>query len=204
MGDAQRRDRARTSDSGGENADDLRALVALDVLDADLAALVWLLAERGVPVSVVSLDRHAAEHVRRALVGQVLAQQPTRDAVAGGIVLASSLADVLRMMGGGGEIVDEARDLGVVLVVDEQRVQVAHYVRPVERDGAGHVQRRPPAVLAARDRASGVLDHFDWGFSDELAARAGIERDEFEREHAARARRLSGLDSGVGAPNARH
>ncbi len=88
-------------------------------------------------------------------------------------MLAGSLEDVLRVLGGSSEISDDTRDLGVVLVFKDGRLSVAHYVRPIERDAAGHLQHRPPAVLSARDRTSGVLDHFYWAFTEELATRAG-------------------------------
>ena len=55
-----------------------------------------VLAEHGMPLTVASLDRPAAAVVRNAFADQVRAAQPARDAVAGGIVLAGSLEDVLR------------------------------------------------------------------------------------------------------------
>ena len=122
------------------------------MLDAELAALVWLLAERGIPLVVASTDRDAAQEVRGAFAGQVLAEHRSRDAIAGGVVIGSSLEDVLRLLGGAagptGELADETRDLGVVLILEGDRLKVAHYVRPIERDAAGH----PPAVLSARTR----------------------------------------------------
>ena len=62
----------------------------------------------------------------------------------------------------------------------------AHYVRPIERDQAGHFQRRPPALLSAADE-KGVLDHFFWAINDELATRTEMGSADFEREHARRA-----------------
>lgn len=182
---------------------DLRTFVATDGLDADLAALVVVLAEHGVPLVVASTDRPAAEDLRRAIVDQVRVAQPSRDSVSGGVVLAGSLEDVLRVLGGENEITDDTRDLGVVLIVRDGRLAVAHYVRPVERDAAGHLQRRPPAVLAARDSASGVLDHFFWAYTDELATRAGTSRHELEDERDARARRLSMTTVKADTPRAR-
>ena len=119
----------------------------------------------------------------------------------GGVVLGGSLEEVLRVLGGGGEITDDTRDLGVVLIVRDGKLGVAHYVRPVERDAAGHLQRRPPAVLAARDSQSGVLDHFYWAYTDELATRAGISRHELEDERDARARQLTIAGSQTNARN---
>lgn len=186
-------------------------LVADDTVDADLAAMVWLLAVHGLPVVVVGRDRALAEELRAALAAAVRSEQPARDAVPGGVFLGRSLQDILRVTGSASSdaahdaVPDEARDLGVVLVLDDAgKVAVAHYVRPVERDGAGHVQRRPPAVLSARDGASGTLDHFWWAFTDELATRCGVERAGLETEHEARARQLSDPDSIPGPLDARH
>lgn len=172
-------------------ATDLRTFVAIDALDADIAALVVVLAEHGIPLVVASTDRAAAEDLRRAFVEQVRQAQPSRDSIGGGVVLGGSFQDVLHVLGGGDEVTDDTRDLGVVLIVRDGRLAVAHYVRPVERDAAGHLQRRPPAVLSARDSSSGVLDHFYWAYTGELATRAGVTRHELEDEQDARARRLS-------------
>jgi hypothetical protein len=120
---------------------------------------------------------------------------------------------------------DEVRRLGVVLVLRvigpegetlrwpegsmeaefgplqpgiRRRVAVAHYLRPVERDGQGHLQRRPPAVLAAWDPAADCFEHFAWGITAELAARVGRSQTEFESEHRSRAGYLAGLvDAGI-------
>ena len=162
---------------------------------------MWLLAERGIPLVVASIDGAAAEDFRRAFVEQIRAAQPARDSVAGGVVLGGSLQDVLRVLGGGGELSDETRDLGIVLIVRDGRVDVAHYVRPVERDAAGHLQHRPPGVLSARNTVTGALDHFYWAFTEELATRAGMTRTELEDDHDARVRQLRPTDS---QPNARN
>jgi hypothetical protein len=103
---------------------------------------------------------------------------------------------------------DEIRRLGVVLIarrlrapeggspasvpgVDAEgtmrRVVAAHYLRPVERDGEGHLQRRPPVVLATWDPARDEFDHFGWGAAPELAMRVGRTQAEFERELSLRA-----------------
>ena len=149
-GDGRDRDghRRRRATAGG-HLNDLRALVAGGVLDAELAAVVWLLAEHGVPLVVASRDRTAAEDAPRCRRAPVRTARPSLDALAGGVVDADSLETVLRTAGASTEIPDELRDLGIVLVVRDGRVAVAHYVRPVERDAAGHLQRRPPAMLAA-------------------------------------------------------
>lgn len=87
---------------------------------------------------------------------------------------------------------DEIRRLGVVLILrrlpsGERRVVAAHYFRPVERDGEGHLQRRPPIVLATWDPARDEFDHFGWGAAPELALRVGRSQAEFERELTLRA-----------------
>lgn len=92
---------------------------------------------------------------------------------------------------------DELARLGVVLVLGGgARVAVAHYLRPVARDGGGHVQRLPPAVLATWNAAAARFDHFSWGVIDELAARTGWQPRAFERELARRA-------AAIAAPTAR-
>ncbi len=94
---------------------------------------------------------------------------------------------------------DELSRLGLVLVLDEsgRRVTAAHYLRPVARDVHGHVQRLPPAVVAARDPASGRLEHFAWGIVPELADRIGVRPVELEREQARRAEILASGARGV-------
>lgn len=83
------------------------------------------------------------------------------------------------------------------------RVAACHYIRPLERDAAGHFQRRPPAVLTTWDRERDVVEHFERGLIAELAMRVGLERDEFEREHVARSRILGALAaSGRTSPEA--
>lgn len=87
---------------------------------------------------------------------------------------------------------DEIRRLGVVLILrrlpsGERRVVAAHYFRPVERDGEGHLQRRPPIVLATWNPTRDEFDHFGWGATPELALRVGRSQAEFERELTLRA-----------------
>jgi hypothetical protein len=196
--------------------DGVKELVAAAELPAELAALVLVLAERGVPVVVAARDPERAATFRRALVRGVIAAQPTRDAVAGGVIVAAGLEEVLRVLGvgaipqgaddhvHGSEVPDEARDLGVVLVLGDERLAVAHYVRPVERDGAGHLQRRPPAVLGAWNASAHEFDDFWWALTDELATRAGLGRSELEDLVDERRRQLVGADSAPGPPDARH
>lgn len=186
-------------------------LIHAGTLDPELAALVWLLAEKGVPLVVAASAAGPAEQIRAAYVAQLRADQPARDTLAGGVVVARSLEEVLRVLGGsalpGADVADEVRDIGIVLVADETRVSVAHYIRPVERDGAGHLQRRPPTLLGAWDDGAQRFDLFYWGYTDELATRAGMTRADFEDEQARRAQMLAGTASGdsrLGPTDARH
>ena len=169
----------------------LRQLTALGELDPGLAALLWLLAEHGLPLTVASPDRAAAERTRVAIVDAAGAGRAARLAPAGGVVLADSLEGVLRLFGGDGELNDATRDLGLVVIHDGRRVSSAHYVRPVERDGAGHLQRRPPAVLADWNERAGRFDDFSWAVTDELATRTGLTRQELEDQRDSRRDQLS-------------
>jgi hypothetical protein len=82
---------------------------------------------------------------------------------------------------------DELSRLGVVLILrrvdrDRRRVVAAHYLRPVARDGHGHVQRLGPAVLATWDATTDRFEQFGWGVTPELALRVGRRAGDFERE----------------------
>ncbi|MFP5343865.1 MAG: hypothetical protein ACLGIJ_13245 [Candidatus Limnocylindria bacterium] len=77
---------------------------------------------------------------------------------------------------------DELTRLGLVLVVAEERVSAAHYVRPLARDEHGHVQRLGPAVLATHDPGTDRFEHFGWGITPELAARLGVRAGDLELE----------------------
>jgi type IV secretory pathway ATPase VirB11/archaellum biosynthesis ATPase len=88
---------------------------------------------------------------------------------------------------------DELSHLGVVLILrridrDRRRVVAAHYVRPVARDGHGHVQRLGPAVLSTWDPAMDAFEGFAWGITPELALRVGRRAGDFEVEADRRAR----------------
>jgi hypothetical protein len=168
----------------------ITAAIAEGVLDAELAGLLWLLAERGVPLVVASRSTASAAELRAVLTTQ-----------SGGVLLADSLEEVLRLSGAAaGGVPDELRELGVVVILravaDRPRVVAAHYVRRLERDAAGHLQRRPPAILAAWDEAEGQLEHFAWGVTAELADHAGMPVAEFERSQRERS---AYLDTLVGA-----
>lgn len=97
---------------------------------------------------------------------------------------------------------DELSYLGLILIVRarrepdgavRRRVVAAHYARPVGRDEHGHVQRLPPAVIAARDDGSDALEHFAWGVMPELAIRVGRKAGDLELDEAARAQLLQAL-----------
>ncbi len=55
-----------------------------------------------------------------------------------------------------------------------------HYLRPTERDGQGHIQRRPPAVLAAWDPDQDAYEHYAWAITPELADRVDRSQADFE------------------------
>jgi hypothetical protein len=244
-------------------------LVAAGTIDAELAALVWLLVEGRVPLMVAALargagkttlldaslaflspgvERHelcgpaedlswlrAADPERTYLVAAELSDhRPTYiwgegaraavRAVQDGFGLGATLhADTLEGFFASFEAppvsltTDEIRRLGVVLILrvvrngprtvasagtagslgsalgPARRVVAAHYLRPLERDMHGHLQRRPPAVLATWDPETDTFEHFAWGVSPELAARVGREQAAFERSHERRRRFLQGL-----------
>jgi hypothetical protein len=94
---------------------------------------------------------------------------------------------------------DELRRLGLVLIVRRlapdgpRRIVAAHYLRPLERDAHGHLQRRPPVVLATWDPASDTFEDYAWGVTSELAVRVGSEQAAFERDIASRASFLARL-----------
>lgn len=98
---------------------------------------------------------------------------------------------------------DELSRLGVVLVLRAfrdrrsgvvlRRVAAAHYVRPVVRDAAGHVQRLGPAVLTTWDPATDAFEDFAWGIVPELAVRVGRKAGDFDAERGRRADYLAGL-----------
>ncbi len=75
---------------------------------------------------------------------------------------------------------DELTRLGLVLIVHDERVTAAHYVRPLARDEHGHTQRLGPAVLATHDPTTDRFEHFGWGITPELAARLGVRAGDLE------------------------
>jgi hypothetical protein len=185
----------------------LASLVARRVLDAELAALAWLLIEDGVPVVVVGsapLEERVAvasalvsvDARQAALVLDADADPPTvarlsallqGGARVGLVLAAADLEAALEHLHGPPAALpyDAIRRLGVVLVLDRAdggaRVSVAHYLRPTERDAQGHVQRRAPAVLAAWEHAGGTWEHYAWGILPELADRVGRTQSDLEQ-----------------------
>jgi len=117
----------------------------------------------------------------------------------GGTIHADSLEEVFAELGGTGVGLtdDELSRIGVVLIlrivphpatgVHVRRIVAAHYVRPVARDAAGHVQRLGPAVLATWDPATDRFEDFSWGVAAELAERVGRKVGDFDGEVARRA-----------------
>jgi hypothetical protein len=196
--------------------------VARGVLDAELAALVWVLVEARVPLVVAAPpDRIGAGGQLLAgivssihpdvqvatLAGPLTAAGATslvRGRRAGGVVEAGSLAEVRARLGGGPMPLndDQLTFLGCVLVVGEAsgegrrgrlRVTAAHYVRPLARDAHGHSQRLDPAVLAAWDARLGRYEHFAWGVLPEIAARLGRRAGDLEADLHHRRDDLAGL-----------
>ncbi|MEA2026599.1 MAG: hypothetical protein U9O18_07895 [Chloroflexota bacterium] len=187
---------------------DTLSLLRQGTLDAELAALLWLLVEGNVPVVVAG---SADATTRTALAAALLGTDPgrrwvvldageepvTADRLAallrGGVGLgvsveADDLEAVLDRLTSAGLPQDGVRRLGVVLIAEETeaglRCAVVHYLRPTERDAQGHIQRRPPAVLAAWDEQGDVYEHYAWGITPELADRVDrSQADLEERQH---------------------
>jgi hypothetical protein len=180
----------------------LLELVSGSVIDAELGALLWTLLERGVPALVIGgSDEGSLSSIADAV--ETLAVRPAsreQDATRGPdrpvrTLRATSLQDAFGILADDPfHLTDDAvRSLGVVLVVRDERVVAAHYLRPVERDREGHLQRRPPAVLATWDEASARFEHFAWAVTPELAFRSGMTQAELEELVASRRKRLSSM-----------
>lgn len=208
--------------SASPNADpSLVGLVARGVLDAELAALVWVLVEARVPLVVAAPpDRvGAGGQLLAGIVGSIHPDEPVdnlagpltaagasslvRGRRAGGVVEAGSLEEVRARLGGGPMPLseDQLTFLGCVLVIGEAsggrrgrlRVTAAHYVRPLARDAHGHSQRLGPAVLAAWDGRLERYEHFAWGVLPEIAARLGRRAGDLEADLHHRRDDLAGL-----------
>jgi hypothetical protein len=153
-------------------------------LDAELAALLWTLADGGVPIHVAGdapADASALATVLRSV-----ARDPGDVSEGSG----ASLEDVLR------QPVPIRPATGAVVVLDgDGRVGATHLHRPPLRDGAGHVRPQGPAVLAARDRERDRWEHFWWGVIAEMAEAVGRRPGDFELEIDRRRDYLAGLAS---------
>ncbi len=200
----------------------LVALIAQGALDAELAALVWLLVEGRIPLVVAAPEGRAgagsqllagvlasihAEEPVEALVAPLTAAAASsliRGRRAGGVVESASLGEVRERLGGGPLRLppDQLTFLGCVLVLGESagasrrgrlRVTAAHYVRPLARDAHGHAQRLDPAVLATWDDRLGRYEHFAWGVLPEIAARLGRRAGDLEADLHHRRDDLAGL-----------
>ena len=206
----------------------LAGLVTRGILDAELAALVWLLVEGGVPLVVGGMDEATRSEVARAVLGvdvarpsvllDVEARPPTLEELAalllGGTAVGLSVAGtdlagiIARLEAAPSHLPDDAvRRLGTVLVLSSRppgpRVVAAHYLRPTERDGGGHLQRRPPAVLATWDAEKDLFEHFAWGVTPELGDRVGRAQADLEDRQRERAALLArAVADGTVAPAA--
>ncbi|HEY8198795.1 MAG TPA: hypothetical protein VIF44_03410 [Candidatus Limnocylindrales bacterium] len=172
--------------------------IADGAIDARLAAVVWLLAQGGVPLVVADRDALAGRALADAL--DVFGRPPVLLSAFPRSIGADSLEEVqARLADAPYTLTEDAiRSVGVVVVLDElpdgrRRVRAAHYVRPLEQDPEGHVQRRPPALLAAWDAERDRLDDYAWGITTELAGRVGREPVAFERALAERSQLLDDL-----------
>ena len=202
----------------------LVALVAQGVLDAELAALVWLLVEARVPLVIAAPEGRtgAGGQLLAGIIGSIHADEQTdallapmgaagagnlvRGRRAGGVLEATSLAEVRTRLGSGPLPLseDQLTFLGCVLVIGEGsggrrgrlRVTAAHYVRPLARDAHGHSQRLDPAVLAAWDDRLERYEHFAWGVLPEIAARLGRRAGDLEADLHHRRDDLAGLAKG--------
>lgn len=161
-------------------------LVRGDRLDAELAALLWLLAAEGVPVHVVGPDAAVAGTV----VDSIRPLATDAGLVTGG--LGAAVEDVLR------QPVPLRPATGAIVIVDGGgRVAAAHLLRSPLRDAAGHIRPQGPGVLAARMGAEERLEHFAWGVLPELAVGMGRKAGDLEAEIDARAATLRGLAGSV-------
>lgn len=204
-------------------APSLVGLVAQGVLDAELAALVWLLVEARVPLVVAAPPGRAGAggQLLVGAIGSIHADEPAdalatpltaagassliRGRRAGGVLEAGSLEEVRSKLGSGPLPLndDQLTFLGCVLILGEGtegrgrrgrlRITVAHYVRPLARDAHGHAQRLDPAVLAAWDPRLERYEHFAWGVLPEIAARLGRRAGDLEADLHHRRDDLAGL-----------
>lgn len=150
------------------------------VMDAELAALAWLLATHGVPVHVAAAN--GADAARTAAALGALALDAAVTAGTG-----SALEEVLR------QPVPLRPATGAILILDDRRVVAAHLLRPPLRDAGGHVHSQGPAVLATWDPRDDVWEHFAWGVAPDLADATGRPAGDVEIEQARRREYLEAL-----------
>ena len=209
--------------SAGGGGESLVGLIARGVLDAELAALVWVLVEARIPLVVAAPAGRAGAGAQllAAVIGSIHPDENleplmgpmgaagagslVRGRRAGGVVEAQSLGEVRSKLGGGPLPLtdDQLTFLGCVLVVGEVggderragrlRVIAAHYVRPLARDAHGHSQRLDPAVLATWDERLQRYEHFAWGVIPEIAARLQRRTGDLEADLHHRRDDLAGL-----------
>jgi hypothetical protein len=179
---------------------ELADLVRDGVLDAELAGLLAVLVDRGLPLVVAGPGAPARtllatlrdgetvtladpgdpdpRTTARALLHRAGEGLPTI-----AVIDAASLEGLYARLRAApiGLTDDDLTGLGIVVVLGEgDRVAAAHWVRPLARDVHGHLQRLGPAVLAARDSRTGQLEHYAWGVIPELAIRLGTTAVELE------------------------
>jgi hypothetical protein len=195
-------------------------LLRAGFMDPRTMALLWLLLDGGVPLVVAGRMPAAA---RAGLAAALLSLDPGRPWVllegdhetvsterlaallrggstVGLTVDADDLEGVLHHLEARGLPHDAVRRLGVVVIARDTsaglRCAVMHYLRPAERDAQGHLQRRPPAVLAAWDERGDTFEDYAWGITPELADRVDRAQADLEQRQSDRAAFLAGLDGG--------
>jgi len=159
----------------------LVGLIRAGTLDAELGALIWLLAEAGVPVHVAAGQPTAAAQLAEAI--RPLARDSSNVSAGSG----QALEDVLR------QPVPFRPASGAVLVMVDGRIVAAHLQRPPLRDAGGHIRPQGPAVLATWDAEERAWEHFAWGITPELADATGRKAGDFEIEQARRRDYLDAL-----------
>lgn len=159
----------------------LVGLIRAGTLDAELGALVWLLADAGVPVHVAASEPKAAAGLAEAI--RPLARDGSNVSAGAG----EALEDVLRLP------VPFRPASGAVLILVEGRIVAAHLQRPPLRDAGGHIRPQGPAVLATWDAEGRAWEHFAWGITPELADATGRKAGDFEIEQGRRRDYLDGL-----------
>jgi hypothetical protein len=174
----------------------LVGLVRSNAVDAPLGALLWLMREGGVPALVIGPVGEESVAVVADAVEQVAPSDSRDDVPARATVRtlrAASLQEAFDILAADPfHLSDDAiRSLGMVLVVLDGRVTAAHYLRPVERDREGHLQHRPPAVLATWEGHERQFEHFSWAVTPELAVRVNRTQADLEEQTAKRARQLA-------------